>query len=170
MLPNTEPVQVLHVAAGPRSKLPERITYGAPPEAPKWPVATSEDPVLTYEDPYGRKIGDFTLAPVLGRGYDELRITLMARKIGEALPPEAVRPSCPDDAHCVFPLRKPHVVALADDSLMKLVPRGNGIALVARALKLEQPATVELVYSRENEEISRKKISLLSDYWSGKPM
>ena len=70
---------------------PERIEEGIVAPAPVWNVALSDEPSITVEDRFGRKVGAFDLSPVIGRGYEELAITVMARKIGQALPPEAVR-------------------------------------------------------------------------------
>jgi hypothetical protein len=166
--PNTEPVHVVHVYAnaGVKNRPPPNV-IGGPAEPRQWPVAISEEPTLTVEDPYGRKVGAFNLRPVLGRGYAELRVTLTARRVGEALPPEPVRPKCESDARCVFGLSKPYILSLADDSELKLVPRGESVVIVARSLKLSNPHATEVVFAREDEEISRKKISLLTDYWTG---
>jgi len=164
--PNTEPVVHVYRDRNVKNRPPPSV-IGLPPEPPRWAVATTEEPVLTIEDPYGRKVGAFNLRPVLGRGYAELTVTLTARKIGEALPPEPVRPRCESDKQCTYGLRTPHVVALSDDSELKLVPRGDSVVVVTRVLKLATPHAAELVFSREGEEISRKQNSLLTEYWTG---
>lgn len=147
---------------------PERIEEARPAET--WPVAVSDEPSLTVEDRFGRTVGSFDLSPVIGRGYEELTITVMARKIGQALPPEAVRPACREDAHCTYEMSRPYSLTLSDDTAMKLVPRGDGVALVARTMKLDEPTNVEVVFAQGEQVIARRKISLLAEFWKGKPM
>jgi hypothetical protein len=147
---------------------PARIEQAQP--ATTWPVAVSDEPSFTVADRFGRTIGSFDLSPVIGRGYEELTITVMARKVGQALPPEAVRPACREDAQCTYEMSKPYSLTLSDDTAMKLVPRGDGVALVARTMKLDAPTSVEVVFAQGEQVIARKKVTLLAELWKGKPM
>jgi hypothetical protein len=137
----------------------------APREPPKYAVATSDEATLIVEDPYGRSIGAFDLRPVRGRGYAELKVILTARKIGEASPPERVPPSCPEELRCEYRLGKHYSVSLSEGSVLKMVPRTDGIALVARTLKLDQPTKVDVVFSTDGKVVSTKTIRLWTDYF-----
>ena len=50
------------------------------------------------------------------------------------------------------------------------MPRDTGVSLVGRSLKLDMPASEDVVYAQGGREISRTKVKLLADYWAGKPM
>jgi hypothetical protein len=181
-VPNLDPTPVVVSVAEPQRtarvlKLPERIepgeTFAAAFQAvnaPKWTTATSEDPTLTVEDRFGRRNGTFHLSPVIGRGYEELKLTVLARRLGEATPPAPVQPSCREDARCQFILSKPYTLTLSDARDLKLVARNDSVILVAKTLKLDAPANVEIVLADGDKVLARTRVGLLTEFWSGKPM
>jgi len=158
--------QVVHVRAPGAAGLPQRIEAGEP----ELPVATSDEPTLAIGDRFGRSIGDWELSPVIGRGYEVLTVTVKARRVGLRTPAEPVLPECRSDDTCSYALGKPYAVALSDATNVQLVARDNGVALVARSLKLDAPGSVEIIFSQGDRELSRTKVKLLADYWAGKPM
>jgi len=158
--------QDVHVRAPGGTGLPQRIEAGEP----ELPVALSDEPLLTIGDRFGRTVGDWSLSPVIGRGYEVLTVTLKARKVGLRTPAEPVLPECRSDESCSYALSKPYSIALSDATNVQLVARDNGVAVVGRSLKLDAPASVEIVFAQGGREISRTKVRLLADYWAGKPM
>jgi hypothetical protein len=168
---NAEPVKKVVTLAEPYRYQPPRTSYipadlpvvRAEPPKPQLGPAASDEAAFTLEDELGAKPGAFELQPVRGRGYPELKIVVKARRIGEASPPEPVRAICKEDRKCEYRLSKKYAVSLSDDKHLKLVPRGESIALVARAMSMDAPTAVEVRFSEDNQVLGRRRVVLLSE-------
>lgn len=148
-------------AARARAQVPAAAASAA--SQPARAVATSDEAVFTVEDEAGRKADSFELRSIRGKGFPELKLMLQARRIGETSPPEPVRPSCKDAARCEYRLTRNYTVALSDDKAVQLVPRDEGIAVVARTISVDVPETVEVLFSVDNRVVSRRRVLLLAD-------
>jgi len=120
----------------------------AAPEAPTTGAGPAGDEVLlTIEDETGDNTAPFQLWPVRGRGYQELKVKLVGRRSGQLERAAAIRPACRSDAACEYELSKKYTVALSDDAVLKLVPRGDFVAVVAKTMKVPTNTSVNLTFS-----------------------
>jgi hypothetical protein len=171
--PNTEPIVIAMaspepgtVAAAssyrwkPATRPTPIVVKGVAPVVPA--PATAEETTFTVEDEEGVKSDSFELSAVHGRGFPALKVTFNARRIGESLA-SPVRPVCSADAKCEYALARKYLLTLSDDRLLQLVPRGEGVAVIAREMSVDVPKAVHLQLMVEGNVISRRRIVLTSD-------
>jgi hypothetical protein len=168
---NTEPVKIVTLTEPYRYQppkvagIPSTIPVISEAEAERRVTlspATSEDPVLTLEDARGAKLATFQLEPIRGKGFPELKLLLKARRLGDTAPASPVQPQCVDAGRCEYRLSRKYEVALSDSNALQLVPRGDGIAVVARSLSVDEPKAVEVLFSVDSQVLSKRRIVLLS--------
>jgi hypothetical protein len=123
--------------------------------------AQAEDPQLYVEDESGVTRRYFELEPVHGRGYPELKVVVKARRIGDPAPHEVVRPYCRTQDSCEFGLSDKLVVTVSNLSLVQLVARSDGIAVISKSLGVEKETVVDLVVFRGEKVFSARRIALL---------
>lgn len=149
------------------SALPTGITYERVPlrkelvASGPLPPATSEDAQVSLTTGDGRSGHQFRLEPAFGRGYEELMLVIKARRMGDIAPHEPVRPACSTVRSCDYSLMKAIRLEVSDPTLVRLAPRGDGVAIVPLVLRVDQEQRIEIKILRGQETIGTRHIVLL---------
>jgi hypothetical protein len=125
-------------------------------------AARSDEAEFYIEDEQGARHGAFTLTPEFGKGYRELRLVMLSRRIGDTEPPARVRATCTSSSACEYQLANTYKVKVSDD-LVQLVPRDDSLALVIRTMQVPENKRLTVTVMREDELVLRRDMVLLSE-------
>ena len=104
---------------------------------------------------------NLSLSPTRGRGYAEPVLRLAARGGRVTDLRETPRPDCRSDTRCDFSGPGRFSMSLPPDAPLRAVPRGDGVALVARVMSVDQAVEVTLRLSAEGRSDGTRQIVLL---------
>ncbi len=122
---------------------------------------------LRLYDENGRAAPTFELAPVAGRGYQTVRVHVVVRGPRVISPVSNVQAYCATPARCEYlPPRNgdralKYTVSIGDDSLARLSPTRDLIAVTARQLKVEQVSIVNVTLTVDGQPPVTKQIKYL---------
>lgn len=121
----------------------------------------SWDWVLSLPPGAGGDGFNLSLSPMRGRGYAEPVLRLAARGGRVTDLRETPRPDCRSDTRCDFSGPGRFSMSLPPDAPLRAVPRGDGVALVARVMSVDQAVEVTLRLSAQGRSDGTRQIVLL---------
>ena len=151
-------------ALSPSQMQARRLTYipDTPQAVAQRAAATAEEAQLIVQDEHGDSPRSFTLAPEFGKGYAPLRLTMVARRIGDTAAAAPVRPACSSNTRCEYRLQGTYQVQV-DDPDVQLTARDDVLALSVRTLQVDKTRTVAIRFLREGQLSSVREVVLLRD-------